>query len=487
MRSVKKVVLILLSIIFISALFKQDASAYQLNAGNRGYTSSHYYSDGTYEYATGLTYLMDNKKSGGSANDLSASTPQIQKDSDSGQHAIWNRFRDMWTIYNEYGNVTTDVNDSSNFDGWSFYKAEWATKSEYDKYCTNYNFYSDYINNLDWNLYNNVKYGIETAPSGQYFYCGGVANKYRRSVLLIFRRKLSKAHFGANYIDDVGTTYANGGTLWKKSGDTKFRSWSYDAYDYGGQYPQYSGGIADVLLDVNRVNPSNKESKHETVKVHRTSTTVRENSYIRKDVDMGFKSVGLYGTGSVTDIISNPNAYGYSTGYKYPWTGAGLYFNTQNGYDYQLLGTASNKHNWGLDSNTNGSGMYHSSDIHIDGRNWMGGFRVGAGHIGAVYNWLKIDDDAPSIDGLPIEAQKNMLSCTFTVKTKDTRSGFKSLKIYDNDTEITDKALKKSSEEDTSEHEQTVTINTVGTHKIKVESTDNLDNTKKRYCCFYEF
>lgn len=36
-----------------------------------------------------------------------------------------------------------------------------------------------------------------------------------------------------------------------------------------------------------------------------------------------------------------------------------------------------------------------------------------------------------------------------------------------------------TTEEDTSEHEQTVTINTVGTHKIKVESTDNLDNTKK--------
>ena len=474
------------------------------------YTNRSYYHDSRFEYATGLRPLYDVvKQASGSTNNLTASKHTVQLDKDGSQHGTIDYFRDMLGNKGSYGavphmNINPRIDNAkcgtpgdcpdytpTGYDGWQCWDARWATDWNYNHFWNNTK-YSQYAANgrdaakqngwpiQDMNNWwapgtdgNGIQYS-EVGWDGE----GSVIQHYRRTVLFIFRRPLPNPMLGNTYIskgkDDK--YYSNGSNLWKKSGGVTVRTWAYDLYSYGdnilSQNAQNNGAIRYNYLGLKQKDSDGQNEKYTKIKTDRTGPTSISQSFVDNANSVeNVNSVGVYDWGPTA--VTNPNSKGHNQR-TYQDTGIQLTLGTQNNKDYQIYSSAKNKLERNLDNGSNGLG-FTGGEMSGDGATWYQGFKYG----GKNYNWLKIDDDAPSIDGLPIEAQKNMLSCTFTVKTKDTRSGFKSLKIYDNDTEITDKALKKSSEEDTSEHEQTVTINTVGTHKIKVESTDNLDNTKK--------
>lgn len=226
--------------IILILFFCKTANAY--TPVHQSYTSGKYYNDGTYEYAIGLSCIMDNSVNGKNA--LSAPKPKTGLYSQPGDHVSIDVFRDMWINTSGYGKLP--------FAGWTYYDCVWSSRSVLNKYGNNVNWYNQYVSNINTLAYNKFKEeGIQDGGSKIYTNGNGIYNRYRRFVIVIFKRPLPKAYLGNSYIANDGSkVYANGSDLWKKSGKIEFRTWGYDYYDTNNQNVQYTGGLRGVYLGI---------------------------------------------------------------------------------------------------------------------------------------------------------------------------------------------------------------------------------------------
>ena len=126
-------VLIFSTPIILILFFSKTTYAY--TPVHQSYTSGKYYNDGTYEYAIGLSCIMDNSVNGKNA--LSAAKPKTGLYSQPGDHVSIDVFRDMWINTSGYGKLP--------FDGWTYYDCVWSSYSVLQKYGSNVNWYNQYV------------------------------------------------------------------------------------------------------------------------------------------------------------------------------------------------------------------------------------------------------------------------------------------------------------------------------------------------------
>lgn len=143
--------------------------------------------------------------------------------------------------------------------GWQFYGAYWLTYSLWNTYNRNgtaYPGFNEYVfDSYDPTLNGDVIQGIQDGGAAIYTDDGVTYNRYRRAVIMIYRRPLATVSQDAAYINSVDlsggyNTYGNGSTLWIPANkQTDMRTISCAIGDSGnGQLGQYAENIENNYI-----------------------------------------------------------------------------------------------------------------------------------------------------------------------------------------------------------------------------------------------
>jgi hypothetical protein len=182
-----------------------------------------FYNDGVYEYTMGTNFIMSNTYS---------------------DSRLWN------SDPNYYGEITTtNLRDRStalhNTDrrGWEYVTSEWFWYSEETKY-SGVNGFNEYVGD-NWVVGPLVQEGVQDGGPGAYTNDGVVYNRYRRAVIMIYRRPLPKPSHGSSWLAGYsGGVYASGSSLWIQPKQFTMYSEGADIRsDSDGQLAQYSENI----------------------------------------------------------------------------------------------------------------------------------------------------------------------------------------------------------------------------------------------------
>lgn len=218
--------LVILSLVILS--IKSKTKAYITSSGS-GTVYGTFIHDSNYEYTFGLSFILDNDPN---SSRLTCSDPTWMLNK--------SNIRDR----------TTDV-DNPDVRGWVFDKAEWLTYSEYSHYMQ-YNTISQGYNEYTWsNAYDPVKSGVViqgTQDGGSAIYTddGVTYNRYRRALIIVYKRPLPSPSHWSSYIDSItGNTYSDNLTLWMQANQTvDIRSIGVDSRNFDeGQNSQYSENV----------------------------------------------------------------------------------------------------------------------------------------------------------------------------------------------------------------------------------------------------
>ena len=195
-----------------------------------------YWNDGTYEYYMGLNFILSNDSSDSRLTNDPNTSGIINKDN----------FRDRSTALH---------NDDRR--GWTFYTNVWANANDYYRYLGSG--YDEYVGD-DYNPVDvsNVKFGIQDGGNAIYTDDNITYNRYRRCVLMIYRRPMAKVrNIGTNVYNTNGNYYISGSTVFV-SKDTNLTIDTTGAafYDGDNQNQQYAAKVKYGVFHLEGTNTS---------------------------------------------------------------------------------------------------------------------------------------------------------------------------------------------------------------------------------------
>jgi hypothetical protein len=190
----------ILLLICMVIFYKNSQVKALINSSGAENPNGTFYSDGTYEYTAGLNFILSN----------SSSDTRFWHDDPNYQGEI--------TTSNLRDKSTTLQNGDRR--EWSYVTSEWFWYSEQNKYMPGVG-YNEYCGD-NWLPSNNgVIQGVQDGGSAIYTDDGSTYNRYRRAVLMIYRRPLPSA---GNYdssitsVNGAGTYNPGNGQLWVSGG-----------------------------------------------------------------------------------------------------------------------------------------------------------------------------------------------------------------------------------------------------------------------------
>ncbi|MDT8718237.1 GBS Bsp-like repeat-containing protein [Clostridium sp. 19966] len=390
-----------------------------------------YYSDGTYEYMLGLNFILSNNPNDSRLQDNPTTSGIIDN----------NNLRDASTQLH---------NDDRR--GWVWVNDIWMDWNNWDQYFKNG--YSEYVNGYDPTYVANVVPGVQDGGSAIYTEDGVTWNRYRRAVLMIYRRPLPNANVKDTYIDQInGNNYINGDTVWIRSDSTVH----YKNRNVAVQNASNSQGA--------QWDPNIKQSI-----IHISSTNGAVN--FQKLFDGPSNNASNYNNTTGSDMV----------------TGIGIV--DKNSVNYSVNGTTLSVNSMlvqeDIKPGRNNIDMTLSSvgiEKYGHWSSWQDYFAVN-GQAGS-FRWVKTDDDAPNAYNFTIANITDSGYDAYIFGVSDSRSGVKTVN-FETWTKSDQSDKKTYSGVDKGNGTWMVHIdkrdfsNSMGTYHTHVYPEDNLSNRTDR-------
>lgn len=420
--------LILLSVLVFSLFKTYDVQAYVIGTESQHAYETFYTPGDGYEYTMGLNFILDNNAGSG-------------------------RFSNSYNLSdidnNNLRDRGTDLRNDSRR-GWEFYSKQWLNYPDYWKY-----FKSGY-NEFVWDEYNPVytDYVTDSVLDGDLL--GGVRwsdgvtlNRYRRAVMMIYRRPLPSSSIASNTIRAIdGPSYVIGDILWTRSNSTSHLQTAGVAYyNSNDQDQQFAAKVRNGLFHI-----TSSDGSVNFVKIIDTKTAIASNYDTR-----------VSGSDMAKTVTNTLNT----------WANWGGYLRDVS---YNEIALQPNRNN--IDLNL------YSYSIEKQGAWSPASTTFNVAGAGPQLSWLKTDDDAPTIASSNIS---NLSASGFTnniLGVSDSRSGVKttSIKVWNNT--IGEGSAHWYSSNSGGNVSFNISIsdfaNQSGMYYIRVYTTDNLNNMAER-------